>query len=567
MIRQKLEEKIKKALKSEFKIKVDEIELVNPDSKFGDFAVACHKFSKQAKMPPQEIAQKLSDKLKDKLIAETEAVAGYLNIFVGSEALSKEVLSDILKKQDKYGTSSNSSLARRRTVIEYSSPNTNKPLHLGHVRNNVLGMSLSNLLESQGADVKKVQLINDRGIHIMKSLVAYQKLGENKSPEDEHKKSDHFVGEYYVKFDEDSMMEQAQEALRKWESADKEVRELWKKMNKWVYDGFNETYKALESEFDKDYYESKIYETGKSIVEQGLKKGVFKKEDNSAVSVNLEDIGLDKKILQRGDGTSIYVTQDLALAIERQQEWDADSLVYVVGHEQEYHFKVLFEILKRLGYKWAENLHHLSYGLVFLPEGKMKSREGKVVDADAIISEVQDLAAKEIKKRFPKISDAELGQRAEAIGMGALKFMLLRITPSQSIHFNPKEAISFEGSTGPYVQYAHARISSILENQDLQEIDDIDFEKLGEQEEKELVLKLMQYPDIVRDSSENYNPSTVCNYLLELAHIFNTFYHKHHVLKAEHEDIKNARLTLVQAVRIVLKNGLDVLNIKAINKM
>ncbi|MBU2575783.1 arginine--tRNA ligase [Patescibacteria group bacterium] len=564
MIREKIEEKIKKAFRSEFRLKLDKIELVNPEPQFGDFALACHSFAKELKMPPQEIARKLSKRIKDKIIAKTDSKAGYLNITVDQAVLSEQVLSEAVRKEDKYGESSKN---KQKHVIEYSSPNTNKPLHLGHIRNNVLGMSIANLLITQGADVKKVQLINDRGIHIMKSLVAYQKLGQGKTPEDAHEKGDHFVGKYYVQFNEETMMEDAKEALRKWEKGDREIKDLWENMNKWVYEGFDGTYKALGSEFDKNYYESEIYETGRKIIEQGIENGVFKKEDDNSVSVDLEDIGLDKKILQRSDGTSIYVTQDLALAVARQEEWNADSLIYIVGHEQEYHFKVLFEILKRLGYDWAKNLYHLSYGLVFLPEGKMKSREGKVVDADNIISEVQDLAAKEIKKRFPDISDAELGQRSEVIGMGALKFMLLKINPTQAIHFNPKEAISFEGSTGPYVQYAHARISSILKNQDLQDCDDVDFELLKEQEEREVVLKLMQYEEVVQDAARNFNPSAVCNYLLEFSHIFNTFYHKHHVLKAEDEDTKNARLVLIRAVQIVLRNGLDILEIKAPNKM
>ena len=564
MIKENIEEKIKKAFKSKYKLKLDKIEIVYPEAQFGDFAISCHKYAKELKISPQEIAQKLSENIKDKIITKTEAVAGYLNITVNQAILSKEVLSLVIDKDEKYGSSNEN---KQKIVIEYSSPNTNKPLHLGHARNNLLGMSIANLLESQGANVKKVQLINDRGIHIMKSLVAYQKNGENKTPKSTHEKGDHFVGKYYVQFDESTMMENAKEALRKWEAGDKQICKLWSQMNKWVYDGFVETYKALGSEFDKNYYESEIYEAGKTIIEQGVKKGIFKKENDNSISVNLEDIGLDKKTLCRSDGTSIYITQDLALACDRQKEWGADSMIYIVGHEQEYHFKVLFEILKRLGYDWAEKLFHLSYGLVFLPEGKMKSREGKVVDADDIIAEVQDLSAKEIKSRFPDISDAELGQRAQVIGMGALKFMILKITPSQSIHFNPKEAISFEGSTGPYVQYAHARISSILENQKLENYCDINFELLKEQEERAIVLKLMQYTGVINDAANNFNPSSLCNYLLELSHIFNTFYHKHHVLKAEDEDIKDARLILARAVQIVLKNGLNILGIEAPNKM
>jgi len=572
MITEQIQGIINKAFQSAFGFQPEEIEITNPEPQFGDFAIACHSFAKELKMSPQDIASKLLDVIDDSLITKSEAVAGYLNVFVDSSVLAEEVLSEINKKEswlERFRTKADQPLAgkkgKEKIVLEYSSPNTNKPLHLGHVRNNVLGMSLANILETQNSNVEKVQLINDRGIHIMKSLVAYQKLGKGKTPESENTKGDHFVGEYYVKFDDEKMMEDAQEALREWEAGDKEIKDLWKKMNKWVSNGFEDTYKLLGSEFDKTYYESEIYESGKKIIEQGLEKGIFKQEDDGSVSVDLEDIGLDKKILQRSDGTSIYVTQDLALAVKRQEEYGADSLVYVVGHEQEYHFKVLFEILKRLGYGWSKNLYHLSYGLVFLPEGKMKSREGKVVDADDIIKEVKDLASKEIKKRFPEISKDETKDRARIIGMGALKFLLLRVTPSQSIHYDPKQAIAFEGSTGPYIQYAHARISSILEKESAPK--KVKFELLKSTEEKEVILKLMQYKDMLKDSADNYNPSTVCNYLLELSQVFNAFYHKNKVLKAESEDLKNARLLLIKSVQIVLKDGLGLLGIEAPDKM
>jgi arginyl-tRNA synthetase len=564
MIKQDLEQSIKQAFKSSFDFVPDELDISNPDPQFGDFAIACHLFAKDLKMSPQDIASKLSDTIDDGLITKSEAVAGYLNIFVDTNTLSKEVLS-MINKKDSWLDKLKGKSKKEKIVLEYSSPNTNKPLHLGHIRNNILGMSLSNILNTQGSNVEKVQLINDRGIHIMKSLVAYQKLGENKTPETEKEKSDHFVGKYYVGFDEDTMMEDAQEALRKWEANDTEIKSLWKKMNDWVYKGYDVTYKSLGSEFDKNYYESEIYETGKAIIEEGVKKNIFTKEEDGSVSVSLEDIGLDKKTLQRSDGTSIYVTQDLALAVERQKQYKADSMIYVVGHEQEYHFKVLFEILKRLGYEWAENLYHLSYGLVYLPEGKMKSREGKVIDADDIIAEVKNLATDEIKKRDSELSDAELSKRAEIIGMGALKFMLLKVTPTQSIHYDPKQAISFEGSTGPYVQYVHARISSILEKESAPK--KVKFELLKTPEEKSVVLKLMQYQNMIQDSAQNYNPSLVCNYLLELSQLFNTFYHKHKVLKAETEDLKKARLMLISSVQIVLKNGLELLGIEAPEKM
>jgi arginyl-tRNA synthetase len=363
------------------------------------------------------------------------------------------------------------------------------------------------------------------------------------------------------------MMDEAQEALRKLEAGDKEITKLWKQMNAWVLDGFKETYKKLGAEFDKEYFESDTYKLGSKIVDEGSKKGVFYKEEDGSVWVDLEGVGLDKKIVRRSDGTSVYVTQDLGLAVERQKKFKADEFVYVVGHEQEYHFKVLFNIMKKLGYDWADNLHHLSYGLVFLPEGKMKSREGKVVDADNIIEEVKELAKGEIKKRKEDITESELEERAELIGMGALKFFLLRVTPTQSIHFNPKEAISFEGSTGPYVQYSHARISSILAEETALAPKEIDFSLLDKPEEKEVIIKLQNYPDVIREAAQNYNPSSVCNYLLELSHNFNTFYHAHSVLKAETEELKHSRLLLIKSVQIVLRNGLELLGIKAPEKM
>ncbi len=564
MIREKLEQSIQDALKSAFDFEASQLAITNPDPRFGDFALACHSFAKELKQSPQDIAQKLADSIKSNLITKTEAVAGYLNITIDATKLSKEVLSEVVKKDKKYG---NTKAEKQKILLEYLSPNTNKPLHLGHCRNSFLGIAMAGLLESVGANVKKVDIVNDRGIHIMKSLVAYQKLGKGETPDSAGVKGDHFVGKFYIQFDEDTMMDEAQEALRKLEAGDKEITKLWKQMNAWVLDGFKETYKKLGAEFDKEYFESDTYKLGSKIVDEGSKKGVFYKEEDGSVWVDLEGVGLDKKIVRRSDGTSVYVTQDLGLAVERQKKFKADEFVYVVGHEQEYHFKVLFNIMKKLGYDWADNLHHLSYGLVFLPEGKMKSREGKVVDADNIIEEVKELAKGEIKKRKEDITDSELEERAELIGMGALKFFLLRVTPTQSIHFNPKEAISFEGSTGPYVQYSHARISSILAEETALAPKEIDFSLLDKPEEKEVIIKLQNYPDVIREAAQNYNPSSVCNYLLELSHNFNTFYHAHSVLKAETEELKHSRLLLIKSVQIVLRNGLELLGIKAPEKM
>lgn len=597
MISQDIRKEIIASFNRAFGWKPDAFELVRPDPQFGDFSLACHAFAKELKTAPQEIAAKLAAQLKGAPVEKAEAVAGFLNITIASSSLAREAITACVGQGDRYGQSAS---RKEKILLEYSSPNTNKPLHLGHIRNNVLGMSFSRLLASQGGRVIKTQIINDRGIHIIKSMLAYQKWGNGVTPEKAGVKGDRFVGRFYVMFEkeferewqvffrsnpdalalskedaakkrqeffgESEIGQQAQEMLRKWEAGDKGVLALWKEMNEWVYQGFGQTYRALGSEFDKNYYESETYLIGKKIIDEGLKKGVFYEEEG-AVWFDATGQGLDKKLLRRSDGTSVYITQDLGLVVARQKEFGFDGMVYVVGHEQEYHFKMLFVILKKLGYAWADNLHHLSYGLVFLPEGKMKSREGKVVDADDLIAEIRSLAAEEVKKRFPELADAEVDERSRMIGLGALKFFLLRVTPTQSIHFNPKEAISFEGSTGPYVQYAHARIASILAEETPIAPKHIDFGLLDKPEEKALCRVLLQYPECAALAAEHYNPSAVCTYLIELAHLFNAFYHSHSVLKAESEDLKHARLALIQSVQIVLKNGLWALGIEAPKKM
>ncbi len=564
MIKEKIEKIVKKAFKLEFDFCPEKIEITCPDQRFGDFAFSSHKYAKNLKMSPQEIAVKISRHMGGGIIEKLNPIAGYVNIFLNMKDFSKEILVEIIRNGKKFGFQK--SLASK-ILLEYSSPNTNKPLHLGHVRNNALGMALYKILSSQGAKVLKTQIINDKGIHIMKSLVAYQKFGKGQTPKSSGEKGDHFVGKYYVRFDEKSMLREAEESLRLLESGDRKIISLWKKMNSWAIRGHFQTYKKLGSEFDKTYYESQTYELGKKIVSQGVQKGIFYKEKDGSVWIDLEDVGLDKKLLQRADGTSVYITQDLGLAARRAKEFKFDSLIFVVGHEQEYHFKVLFEVLRRMGYRWAKNLRHLSYGLVFLPEGKMKSREGKVVDADDIIENLVSLARGEVKKRFPKISNADLEKRAFSVGIASLKFMLLKITPSQSIHFNPKEAISFEGSTGPYIQYTHARISSILKNQKLFSPRRVDFSLLSEPEEREIIMMLSRYPDVVRQSAENFNPSIICNYLLDLSQSFNGFYHKHSVLAAKNRSVMLARIALIKAVQIVIQNGLDLLCINAPEKM
>ncbi len=598
MIQQKVEQLIVSAFEKGFDMKPEALALTQPDIQFGDFAVACHRYAKDLKKSPQEIAEVIAEHLNDPMIVNASAVAGYINITITPEVLAKEVLSAVIDEGHAYGTHTEQS---EKVVIEYSQPNTNKPLHLGHIRNNVLGMSIGSLMKSAGFDVFLADVVNDRGIHITKSMVAYMKWGEGATPETTGEKGDHFVGRFYVLFEkeferewqewlkdnpevpglsdeekskrrqaffiESHVGQEAQELLRKWEAEDPDVRRLWKQMNQWVYDGFNETYTLLGSEFDKKWYESDTYLLGKQVIEQGLADGIFEKRDDNSIWVDLTEEGLDHKLLLRGDGTSVYITQDLGLAVTRHKELHFDRMIYVVGHEQEYHFKVLFATLKKLGYDWAENMHHLSYGLVFLPEGKMKSREGKVIDADNIMQEVIDLAAEEITKRSPDLAETLVAERAQAVGLGALKFLLLRVTPTQSIHYDPREAISFEGSTGPYVQYAHARISSMLEEETALPTDTVDLSLLATVEERAVLLQLLQYPSMIAEATKHYNPATVCTYLITLAQAFNSFYHACPVLKADSEELKHARLILSKAVQTVLRNGLGVLGIEAPEKM
>jgi arginyl-tRNA synthetase len=452
-------------------------------------------------------------------------------------------------------------------MIEYSQPNTNKPQHLGHVRNDLLGMSISNILQWVGYKVIKANLINDRGIHICKSMLAYQKWGNNQEPD---VKSDHFVGKYYVMFSqkakEDPKLEdEVKELLKKWEAGDKETLNLWKKMNEWCVKGFEQTYKDLGVDFDKVYYESQIYESGKKIVLDALEKDVFKKDKKGAIVAELEP-NLPNKVLLRSDGTSIYITQDIGLAIKKFKDYKLDKSIYVVGSSQNLYFKQLFAVLDLLGYQGIEKCYHLSYGMVYLPEGKMKSREGIVVDADDLIKEVKDLAIEELKKRYKEITADELGKRAEQIGMGALKFMLLKQNPEKDMLYNPKESISFEGETGPYLQYSHARICSILRKHDADITKDVDFSLFKEKVELNLINQLFLFKEIVSQAAEQYKPSLIARYLLDLTQLFNEFYHSCPVLKAG-ENLKKSRLLLINKTKEIIKEGLSLFGIESPEKM
>ncbi len=557
MFEQEIQRKVEETAKTAG-IKVE----VPPDRKLGDYAVPCFKLAKELSKNPKEVAEMLAPAMQGLPFVETAEPAGaYLNIKIKTSHLARQVLPSAINEAEGF-----SGLPRlgKKAVVEYSAPNTNKPQHLGHLRNNALGMAVSNILSFLGYDVVRVNWINDRGIHICKSMLAYLKWGKGKQPD---KKPDHFVGDFYVlysKNEDEKLKEEAQELLRRWEANDREVRALWRKMNSWAYEGFKETYKRFGCEFDKWYFESEIYKNAEKIIERGLKKGVFVRNSDGAIVAKLSDSGLPDKTIIRADGTSIYVTADLALGLEKAKE-KFDISIYVVGSEQKLYLKQLFTIFRLLGYEWAERLVHLSYGMVFLPEGKMKSREGKVVDADDLMDEMSELAKREITMRHRELKEPLLLRRAEAIGIGALKFYLLKVDPEKDIYYNPEESISFEGETGPYLQYTHARMSSILRNAKIKSFPG-EYSLLDEPEEKELLWILSEFPSAARQAGDTLKPHILAHYLLRLAQEFNEYYHKHHVLSAE-KGLREQRLALVAASRKVLARGLSLLGIEPLDEM
>lgn len=564
-----MKKEIARLLKKEVKsLKEQDIENwleVPPNPEMGDFSFPCFKLSAVLKKNPVEIAKNLATSLKPQAnIEKIQAQGAYLNFFLKKANFAQETLEKILKEKANFGKAKEN----LKVMIEFPSPNTNKPLHLGHLRNMALGESIARIYEQIGNNIIRANLNNDRGIHICKSMLAYQKWGKNKTPKSEKIKSDHLIGDFYVMFskaakENPKLEEEAQEMLKKWESGDKKTIELWKEMNKWALDGFKETYKLFGIKPKKEYYESDIYLQGKELIQEGIKKGIFKKREDKAIVADLTKEGLGEKVMLRADGTSIYITQDMYLAVLKDKEFKLDGSIYVVANEQDYHFKVLFSILKKFGFKFTKNLKHLSYGMVELPEGRMKSREGTVVDADDLILETQELAKKEILNRNKDINKKELEERSLKIALAAIKFMLLKIDPVKNMVFNPKEAISFEGDTGPYIQYSYARASSILKKSkkkpNLKNIP----EKL-EQVESELLKKLAEFPEIVKSSYKNLAPSTIANYSLELSHIFNEFYHACPVIDSKEEEFL---LALIEAFRIVIKNSLYLLGIEVMEEM
>ena len=557
----------------------------------GNITVVVFPFVKLARKAPAQVAEEIGQQLianGQGLVAKYNAVQGFLNLVIDDAFWVKQL--EAIDADDNYGQQPNRD---KLMMVEYSSPNTNKPLHLGHVRNNLLGYSIAKIQEANGWKVVKTNIVNDRGIHICKSMLAWLKFGNGETPESSGKKGDHLIGDYYVRFDKEykaqiaelmakgldeetakkeaPLMLEAQEMLRKWEANDPEIRALWAKMNEWVYAGFDETYQRMGVSFDKIYYESNTYLEGKSEVEKGLAAGQFYRREDGSVWADLTKDGLDEKLLLRSDGTSVYMTQDIGTAKLRFQDYPIDKMVYVVGNEQEYHFKVLSILLDRLGFPFGKELVHFSYGMVELPNGKMKSREGTVVDADDLMDKmVED--AKEISKdkvnTLQGITEAEADEIARKVGLGALKYFILKVDPRKNMLFNPAESIDFNGNTGPFIQYTYARIQSVLrkaENleklEQLGKLEGLDPKELG------LIQRLTDYPAVVRNAGDNFSPAVICNYAYDLACDFNSFYHDLSILNEKDEQRRALRLLLAKNVAKVLASAMSLLGIEMPERM
>ncbi len=541
----------------------------------GELTFSCFQLAKHFKKSPEKMAVELTGKFKKAkidLLEKVENIGPYINFFISKEILFSSVCKEILEEEDEFGRSF---LGKGQKIgIEYSAPNTNKPQHLGHLRNNLLGNSIANLLKAGGFKVTTFNLINDRGVHICKSMLAYHKWGEGRTPDSEKVKGDHFVGSYYVLFEkkakkDPSLLEEVQEMLNKWEAGDPEILHLWQKMNKWAVEGLQQTYQKIGIKFDELNFESDVYNLGKDIILKALKKGLCYKREDGAVEIDLEEYDLGKKVLLRSDGTSVYVTQDIGLA-KLYGTFKTDKFIYIVASEQNYYFNVLFKILEIFGFENADKYYHFSYGLVFLPEGKMKSREGKIVDIDDLIKQMEQLAKSEILKRNPHLSPIQVSERAQSIAQSAIKFFFLKFKSSQTVNFDPLASISFEGDTGPYLQYTYARIKSILRKNLEEKVklinSEVDYSFLGNSGEVNLVKSLSIFPDIIQQSFEEYNPSFLSHYLLKLSHQFNEFYHQSNILKSKTE-LREARLVLSQSVAQVLKTGLNLLGIDVLEEM
>lgn len=593
-LQHKLQEEIIRAFSALFQHKLEGEDLLQPTRKEfeGDFTFVVFPYLKVSKKNPEETAKAIGEYLlaNTDFVDKYNVVKGFLNI-----SLKKTVWTQIFKSIFENENHGAGPANAKKVVVEYSSPNTNKPLHLGHMRNIFLGYSVANILKTAGYDVVKINLVNDRGIHICKSMLAYQKFGSGETPESSGIKGDHLIGNYYVRFDQEykkeieqlvatgktkdeaekeaPILKEAQEMLRKWEEGDEEVVNLWKKMNGWVYEGFNITYDRMGVDFDQYYYESDTYLLGKDIVDEGLKKGVFHKRDDGSVWCDLSAEGLDEKLLLRADGTSVYMTQDLGTADLKYKDYQFDHSIYVVGNEQDYHFQVLFLLLKKLGRSYAEGMYHLSYGMVDLPSGKMKSREGTVVDADDLIDEMVDTARRHTEElgKIDGFTPEQAKELYEILALGALKFFLLKVDPKKRMLFNPEDSIQFHGTTGPFIQYTHARISAIVRKAEEMGVDykSFDISAIENLHETELpiVFLLNQYPEIVAEAAKNYSPSLIAQFAYDLAKEYNRFYTEVSIFKEGNENLLKFKVAFSYTVARTIKSAMGLLGIRVPDRM
>lgn len=578
-----LKDDIKDIISFKYGIDKNIIEFQKTRKEFeGDLTLVVFPLIRIFKKSPEEICNEIGYLLSKQImfISSFNVIKGFLNIELNNNFWIESIIK--ISKTKNYGITKKNNKSET-TLVEFSSPNTNKPLHLGHIRNIVLGDSVSRIIEATGKNVKRVQIINDRGIHICKSMLAWQTFGNRETPEKANMKGDHLVGKYYVKFNQEYNKElielrdqgysedecinksrlnrEAKELLLRWESNDSEVIKLWSQMNNWVYAGFNETYKKLGVTFDKNYYESETYLLGKDLIEEGLKSNVFYKKEDNSVWVDLTEFGLDEKLLLRSDGTAVYITQDIGTAIQRFKDFKFSEMVYTVGNEQNYHFDVLFKILKKLNYSWANMCHHLSYGMVDLPDGKMKSREGTVVDADDLLKHVLN-SSLELSNQLNKKNDLS-NQDHKLISLAAIKYFLLKVDAKKNMMFNPKESIDFNGNTGPFLLYTYARIKSLLRKNNTKiEIKKVEINSI----EKDLIKKLIEYPEVIRDSALSYNPSLICNYIFEMVKIYNRYYQNNEIL-VDDQSTRSLRLAISEEVSKIIKSSSDLLGFEVLEKM
>ncbi len=578
-----LKDDIKDIISFKYGIDKNIIEFQKTRKEFeGDLTLVVFPLIRIFKKSPEEICNEIGFLLSKQImfISSFNVIKGFLNIELNNNFWIESIIK--ISKTKNYGITKKNNKSET-TLVEFSSPNTNKPLHLGHIRNIVLGDSVSRIIEATGKNVKRVQIINDRGIHICKSMLAWQTFGNGETPEKANMKGDHLVGKYYVKFNQEynkelaelrgqgysedecinksKLNKEAKELLLRWESNDSEVIKLWSQMNNWVYAGFNETYKKLGVTFDKNYYESETYLLGKDLIEEGLKSNVFYKKEDNSVWVDLTEFGLDEKLLLRSDGTAVYITQDIGTAIQRFKDFKFSEMVYTVGNEQNYHFDVLFKILKKLNYSWANMCHHLSYGMVDLPEGKMKSREGTVVDADDLLKHVL-YSSIELSNQLNKKNDLS-NKDHKVISLAAIKYFLLKVDAKKNMMFNPKESIDFNGNTGPFLLYTYARIKSLIRKNNTKiEIKKVEINSI----EKDLIKKIIEYPEVIRDSAFSYNPSLICNYIFEMVKIYNRFYQNNEIL-VDDQLTRSLRLTISEEVSKIIKSSSYLLGFEVLEKM